>query len=215
MAPAERGLSRRDRADLSRRTSRPDAASSSSAREPATCSRRCGRRGGSASTSARRWSSSRGRGIRSCGSSRSRRGARAGETFDYVVLSDVVPYVHDLLALFENVRRALASAHARGDQLLQPHLAACPRARGAAAAAARASRSGTGSRRGTSGTCSSSPGFEVVSSSTRILLPEARAVALDVPQRRSSATSGRSPSSCLRLLDRRAARAASRSESSR
>lgn len=33
----------------------------------------------------------------------------AGETFDYVVLSDLVPYVHDLLALFE---RVAAHSHA-------------------------------------------------------------------------------------------------------
>jgi SAM-dependent methyltransferase len=33
-----------------------------------------------------------------------------GETFDYIVLSDLVPYVHDLLALFE---RVAAHSHAR------------------------------------------------------------------------------------------------------
>ena len=33
-----------------------------------------------------------------------------GETFDYIVLSDLVPYVDDLLALFRPRRRALARA---------------------------------------------------------------------------------------------------------
>ena len=79
----------------------------------------------SASTSARAWSSSRARDTRGSSSSRppASTSTRA-RTFDYIVLSDVVPYAHDLVALLENLRRH-SHARTRVDrQLLQPALAA-------------------------------------------------------------------------------------------
>ena len=36
----------------------------------------------------------------------------AGRSFDYIVLSDLVPYAHDLVALLENLRRHSHRAHA-------------------------------------------------------------------------------------------------------
>jgi SAM-dependent methyltransferase len=45
----------------------------------------------------------------------------AGETFDYIVLSDITPYVYDLFALFENVA---AHAHAHSRVIVQSYSAA-------------------------------------------------------------------------------------------
>ena len=58
----------------------------------------------SASTSRRGWSTAPARRTRSSASSASpARTLELGETFDYIVLSDLVPYVHDLLELFDRV----------------------------------------------------------------------------------------------------------------
>ena len=67
------------------------------------------------------------------------RTSSSSETFDYIVLSDLLPYVDDLLALFAERRAALAPRDADRHPLLQPALAAgAARARAAAPEAAHA-----------------------------------------------------------------------------
>ena len=94
-----------------------------------------------------------------------------------------MPYVHDLLALFERVARALARAHARRHQLVQPRLAPDRQARRGAPAEAAQAAPQLGRRRTTCATCSSSPGFEIVTSHSRILFPKRVPLLLDVPER--------------------------------
>ena len=50
-----------------------------------------------------RWSTSPARDIRACVSSGPPESARARRDFDYIVLSDLLPYVHDLVGLFDRV----------------------------------------------------------------------------------------------------------------
>ena len=47
-----------------------------------------------------------------------------GETFDYIVLSDLMPYVHDLLELFQRVAEHSHERTRVDRQLVQPRLAA-------------------------------------------------------------------------------------------
>ena len=65
--------------------------------------RRSRRRSASASTSAARWSHSRPRHPELRFERTAGEQLALDETFDYVVLSDLLPYVHDLVALFERV----------------------------------------------------------------------------------------------------------------
>ena len=132
-------------------------ACSRSAAGAVTCSPRCGPRAGSASTSARA--------MVAAGRARHpelelhhvrRRGLDLDETFDYIVLTDLIPYVDDLLRLFDAIRR---HSHARTrvvvsfhSQLWRPLLTAM-----AELGCAPIARCATGSRRATSSTCSTSP----------------------------------------------------------
>ena len=145
---------------------------SSSAAATATCSRRSRRPRASASTSAPAWSSSRARAIPG---SRSSVGAgedvELGQTFDYIVLSDVLPFVDDLHALFRTVARHSHRETRIVDQLLQPALAAgAARARAAPPEAAQAGAQ-LGRRPSDVENLLRLAGLESVTTTRRILLP--------------------------------------------
>ena len=81
-----------------------------------------------------------------------------GETFDYIVLSDLMPYVDDLLELFHRVAEHSHERTRVDRQLVQPRLAAGVRARRAAAAEAAQAASQLGRAARRRATCSSSRG---------------------------------------------------------
>jgi glycosyltransferase involved in cell wall biosynthesis/SAM-dependent methyltransferase len=97
--------------------------------------------------------------------------AKLDETFDYVVLSDVVPYVHDLLHLLENVRK---HSHSRSRVVINSYNPAWRPFLGLA------ERLGLKPRKPIRNWVSPGDvrnllelaGFQVVSASTRILMPK-------------------------------------------
>ena len=135
-----------------------------------------------------------------------------GETFDYVVLSDLMPYVDDLLELFHRVAGALARAHARRRQLVQPRLATGVQARGAAAseAAQAAPQLGRAARRRQPARARR---LRAGADAHEDHVPEADPVPDDVPERLRGQPAADQPARA-HVLDRRAA-AAARARTSR